>query len=108
LIVRAPHRLPLLATSASARVWTMRATTDSERRDDRRARRLRARRLVVAGADARRGGRRTRGLSRSPLVASFPTTPNHFFIEFLASPSSCCKDADVGDERALLLSGRAG
>ena len=45
------------------------------------------------------------GLLAMKLVASFPTTSNHFFIEFLCLALVVLCDADVGDERALLLSG---
>jgi len=45
------------------------------------------------------------GLLAIKLVASFPTTSNHFFIEFLCLALVVLCDADVGDERALLLSG---
>lgn len=39
------------------------------------------------------------------LGASFPTTSNHFFIEFLCLGLVALCAADDGDERALLLSG---
>ena len=44
------------------------------------------------------------GLLSIKLVASFPTTSNHFFIEFLCLGLIVLCDPDVGDERALLLS----
>ena len=45
------------------------------------------------------------GLLAIKLIASFPTTSNHFFMEFLCLALVVLCDADVGDERALLLSG---
>ncbi|MEO8605753.1 MAG: hypothetical protein ABI629_24505 [bacterium] len=39
------------------------------------------------------------------LAASFPTTSNHFFIEFLCMALLALCNIDVSDERALLLSG---